>query len=241
MVMVPDHPLLRITTWNFIGIFFGTNIASLASLIIILFFPLLFLYFSLFRPIPEPEAGKGAEKRKIKSLILSSRRKKALPVIFFIALITVSWFFERGETVSELFVPKARPVVAENGVIMIPLSDPTMDLMDGSLYRFTYSHENDEIGILIIKKPDDTLSVSLDACEICPPVGYGQRTDHVVCIYCRTPISIDTLGQPGGCNPIPLSAEIDGKFITITTGEILDKWGFVLSGDSKEPVRIDKK
>jgi uncharacterized membrane protein len=241
LVMVPDHPLLRITTWNFIGIFFGTNLASAASLIIILFFPLLFLYFSLFRPLPEPDAALGAEKRKIKSLILSSRRKKALPVIFFIGLITASWFFERGETVSELFVPEARPVVAENGVIMIPLSDPTMDLMDGALHRFMYTHQNDEIGILIIKKPDDTLSVCLDACEICPPVGYGQRTDHVVCIYCRTPISIDTLGQPGGCNPIPLSAEIDGRFVNIKTDEILDKWGFVLSGDSKEPIRIDKK
>ncbi len=240
LLMVPDHPLLRTTTWNFIGIFFGSGLASVASLLILLFFPFLFLYYSLFLPVPEPDLRDGSEKRKVKAAILSDRRKKALPVLFFITLILFTWFFQRGETLSRLYVPEPRPVIAEGGLVKIPLRDPALDLLDGSLHTFSLVQEGEEIRILIVKKTDKTLSVCLDACEICPPDGYGQRTDHVVCIYCGTPIHIDSLGQPGGCNPIPLDAEIDGTSVKIRLDEILDKWGFVQSEESKKEVPVMK-
>jgi hypothetical protein len=241
IIMVPDHPLLRATTWNFIGVFFGANLASIASLIILLFCPFMFLYYSLFRPVPEPEEGSGAKKRKIKSVTLFDRRKKALPILFFITLILFTWFLRSGETISRLFVPKPVPVIVEKDLVVIPVSTPAADLMDGSMHTFSLVHEGEEIRILIVRKTDNSLSVCLDACEICPPDGYGQRADHVVCIYCGTPIHIDSLGQPGGCNPIPLDADIDARFVKIRREEILDKWGFVKSGESKEAVKIDKK
>lgn len=227
LLMVPDHPLLKATVWNFIGIFFGSNLAFIASLIILLFFPFMFIYHSLFKPLPEPEAQTSVQRRKIKSLLLSNKRKKALPVIFFIGLILFAWFSQSGESVSQLYKPKPRPVVVDKGIVMIPLNDPTMDLMDGALHKFSLIHQGEEIRILIIKKSDNSLSICLDACEICPPEGYGQREDHVVCIYCNTPIPIDTLGKAGGCNPIPLTAMIDERFVKIELNEILEKWGFV--------------
>jgi hypothetical protein len=237
LLMIPDHPLLKTTTWNFIGILFGANLASIVSLIILLIFPLMFLYYSLFRPVPEPEARTGAQKRKLKYITIFDRRKKALPVLIFITLILFTWFLQRGETISRIFVPRSIPVVVEKGLVVIPVSDPTVDLMDGSLHTFSLVHEGEEIRVLIVRKTDNTLSVCLDACEICPPDGYGQRADHVVCIYCGTPIHIDSLGQPGGCNPIPLEAEIDGRFVKIRLEEILDKWGFVKSGESKKTIQ----
>jgi uncharacterized membrane protein len=89
----------------------------------------------------------------------------------------------------------------------------------------------------VIKKADNSLSVCLDACEICPPVGYGQRDNHVVCIYCMTPIPVDTLGDPGGCNPIPLTAAIDDNFIRVELKEIIKKWGFVNRGETSEVIQ----
>jgi hypothetical protein len=227
LIMVPDHPLLKTTTWNFIGILFGANLASIASLILLLFFPLLFVYYSMFGSLPEPGGGSGPQRRKAKSGILSDRRKKTLPVLVFITLILITWFSQKGETVLPLHVPKARPVVEENGYIMIPLNDPSMDLYDGSMHKFSLIHMGEELRIFVLKKPDASLSVHLDACEICPPEGYGQRAGHVVCLYCSTPITISSLGQPGGCNPIPLSAEIGGEFIKIKMDEILKKRGFL--------------
>lgn len=234
IVMVPDHPLLKTTVWNFIGFFFGSNIAIVASLVMLLFFPLLFLYYNLLRPLPEPHADTGAGRRKIKAQLLSERRNKALPVIFFIGLILITWFSGRGEPVSKLYNPKPKPVVEDKGFVIIPINDPTMDLMDGGLHKFSLSLERKEVRLLIIRKDTGRLTVCLDACEICPPDGYGQREDQVVCIYCNTPIPIKTLGEPGGCNPIPLSFTVDDRFVRIEAGEILKKMAFINTGQGKE-------
>ena len=235
-LMVPDHPLLKTTVWNFIAFFFGPNFASVASLLILLSLPFMFIHHSLIKLMPEPAAEKSSEKRKIKARMLSDRRKKALPVIFFIVFTLFAWFIQSAETVSRIYIPKAKPVVVDKGMVVIPVKDPTMNLMDGRLHTFALLHEGEEIRILIAKKSDNSLSVCLDACEICPPDGYGQREDHVVCIYCGTPIPIDTLGAPGGCNPIPLTARIDDVFVRIQLDEILKKWGFITSGESKEVI-----
>ncbi len=237
ILMVPDHLLLSTTVWDFIGIFFGPNLASIVSLLALLFFPFMFIYYSLLKPAPEPEAGRGPERRKIKYLLLSDRRRKALPVVFFVCIIVTTWFMQRGEPVTKLYNPKPKPVVEEQGAVMIPLDDPTMNLRDGALHKFALTHQGEEIRIMIIRKPDNALSVCLDACEICPPDGYGQSGEHVICIYCITPIPISALGEPGGCNPIPLSASVDSKFVRIELGEILKKWEYVKSGKSKEGIK----
>jgi hypothetical protein len=237
LFLIPDHPILKTTVWDFIGVFFGADLASFASLIILLFFPLMFIYFGLFKPLPEPEAQTNVQRRKIKSVILSDRRKKALPVFVFTAFVLTAWFSQRGETVSQIYEPVPTPVIVEKGMVSIPRKVPGVDLMNGMLHKFSLVHEGEEIRIIVIKKPGKGLSVALDACEICPPDGYGQREDHLVCLYCSTPLHIDTLGHPGGCNPIPLGAWIDVKNINVKLEEVLDKWGYVKAGKGKEQIK----
>jgi uncharacterized membrane protein len=48
---------------------------------------------------------------------------------------------------------------------------------------------------------------------------------------------VATLGEPGGCNPIPLAASVDDKFIRIELSEIVKKWEYVNSGKSKEGIK----
>lgn len=241
LFMIPDHPLLKTTVWDFIGIFFGADLASYASLLILLVFPLMFIYYSMFRPLPEPDVEKNVEKRKIKAFILGDRRKKALPVFLFIGLVLVGWFVKRGDITAQIYEPEPRPVVVEGGKVFIPLKDPSIDLTNGMLHKFSLVHEGEEIRIMVMKKPGKNLFVGLDACEICPPDGYGQREDHVVCLYCSTPIPVDTLGKPGGCNPIPLGAWLDSENITISLKEVAGKWGFVKAGRGGELIRQENE
>ncbi len=236
MLMVPDHPLLKTTTWNFVGFFFGPNIASWESLFVILFLPLMFIYYSLFLPLPEPSAATGAERRKLRHGLLSEKRRKALPVIVFVCIIIASWVSESGEKVSALYLPVPKPVVEDKGMVLIPVTDPTMNLHDGRLHKFSLSHRGKEIKLIVMQKPDGKLSVCLDACEICEPDGYGQRDEYVVCIYCNTPIPAASLGAPGGCNPIPLAFTLDDRFVRIEVNEILEKAEYVNSGRSKEGI-----
>lgn len=237
LLMVPDHPLLKTTAWNFIGFFFGSNFGLAASLIALLLFPIMFIRHSLLTPVSDLCALSGAEKRKEKYKLLSSRRRKALPVIFFICFIIFAWFSKSEESVSQLYTPKPRPVVEDKGFVLIPLRDPSMDLKDGLLHKFSLRHDGEEIRLIIIKRSDNTLSVCLDACEICPPRGYGQRDTQVVCIYCNTPVPVNTLGQAGGCNPIPVYAVFDDNFVRIEVREIVKKWEYVKTGKSRETVK----
>ena len=67
-----------------------------------------------------------------------------------------------------------------------------------------------------------SLAVALDLCEICQPKGYAQLGGrYVFCKYCKTPIPVDAVGQPGGCNPIPLpSATVQGGVLRVPTAEL---------------------
>ncbi|MDP2167754.1 MAG: DUF2318 domain-containing protein [Thermodesulfovibrionales bacterium] len=234
-LMVPDHPMLNTTAWNFVGIFFGSNISIAATLLLLLIPPSVFLHQSFLAPVPEPGGGAatGAERRMFKSSVVADRRRKAVPVIFFMAFILISWYSGAGDTASRLYNPKPKPVVEDKGQVVIPFTDPTMDLLDGRLHKFSLVSGQEAISIIVIKKPDGGLAVCLDACEICSPEGYGQTEGKVVCIYCMTPIPVSTLGRPGGCNPIPLNAIITERDLRIDVAEILLKWKDVKTGKTK--------
>jgi uncharacterized membrane protein len=238
ILMMPDHPLLRVTLWDFIGVFFGSNIAMFIALFLLVGPPLAFLYESYTSPVLAPQdMATGAERRKYRAKIMLHRIHRGLPVAAFVVIVMVSWFAGRGEQSATLYLPEPKPVVADKGRVIIPLTDPTMDLMDGNLHKFSLLRDGKTITLLVIKRPDGKLAAGLDACEICPPEGYGLSGENVVCVYCRTPIPVDTLGRAGGCNPIPLAVEITEGDIRIDAGEIEKKWLKVITGETKEGIR----
>lgn len=237
LFMIPDHMLLKTTTWKFIGILFGSGLSLFVALSIVLSIPLCFLYFTLLIPPVIPEAVTGAEKRKLRSLVLADRRKKAVPVMLFIFIVVMSWYIKGGDTAPRLQTPVARPVVAENNIIRIPFVAPEMNVKDGKLHKFVLLHEGKEIRFIVMRKPDNNISVCLDACEICPPEGYGLREKLVICIYCNTPIPVDTLGVPGGCNPIPLDAKVAAEGITVTIDELMKKARLINTRKGNEPAK----
>ena len=229
LLLVPDHPLLKTTTWNFIGTFFGPQFASYAALVLLLVIPSVFMYHSVTDPLPFIDTANRPEKRKKTAIVVSGRYRKSVPVIIYMLVIVSAWFFTTDRTQSRIFNPDPDPVVAEDGKIIIPVRSITTDLLDGRLHKYSFQHKGEEMRLLILKKKEGVLSVSLDACELCPPEGYGQRNDRLICLYCGTPIAVNSLGQPGGCNPIPLIADIDSKSVKIGVDEIVRKWGYVNS------------
>ena len=77
-------------------------------------------------------------------------------------------------------------------------------------------------------KPDGTIGLALDECEICKPaewntsaLGYAQRGEHLVCKYCMSPIAIPTVNEPGGCNPVPVPYAIDEDNIMLRLDDLV--------------------
>ncbi|HBW35722.1 Fe-S-containing protein [Desulfosporosinus sp. BICA1-9] len=112
------------------------------------------------------------------------------------------------------------PVQAENGVITIPVTQ----VNDNKLHRFSYITPNNvTMRFIVVGKGNGLFGVGLDACDICGVVGYYQRGDNVVCMNCDVIINKQTIGFPGGCNPIPFPNKVESGSILINTADLLQK------------------
>jgi hypothetical protein len=237
-IMVPDHPLLKVTTWNFIGILFGEKLTLWLSLFILILPLFLFLKRYLSADIHVPETiTTGASRRLYIKRIRNERLLRSVPLAVFLLLVLFTWFSERGETISRLYNPEPVPLVVEEEKVIIPIKSPGADLRDGMLHKYSIDIDGEEVRVLIMQKPDGTLAVCLDACEICPPEGYAQGKEHLLCLYCRTPIPLDSLGKPGGCNPIPINALVTDREVQIPLKEIRKAWEAVRTGKTKERIK----
>ncbi len=238
LLMVPDHPILSVTAWNFIGFIFRETAGLWLSLLIFIVPLGVFLKRSLTAPVPVPEGiRQGPLRRKIIKDVKDRRWLRSLTIVLFMITVSVLWFQEKGEVGVSFYSPDPIPVTAEGGKIIIPISSPAWDLRDGMLHKFVTSLDGEDVRVLVMRKPDGTLAVGLDACEICPPRGYVQGENHLVCLYCRTPIALESLGSKGGCNPIPLDAVVTDREILIEVKDLRLKWEMVKTGKTKERLR----
>lgn len=109
-------------------------------------------------------------------------------------------------------------MVHEDGMVHIPVSD----LVPGQLNLYTYQGSEADVTFMVIKRDEDDITVALNACGICPPVGYHQEGNVLICDNCNAPINMETVGMPGGCNPIPLAASLVNGEVQITSSDLLD-------------------
>lgn len=113
----------------------------------------------------------------------------------------------------------ATPVVAEAGAIELPLAM----VNDGRLHFFDVADPeaaDERLRFFAIRKPDGTMQVCMDACEICGDQGYYEEAAAVTCRNCSAPINLPTLGSTGGCNPIPVRSRTDGDRLVVDAASI---------------------
>jgi FTR1 family protein len=125
----------------------------------------------------------------------------------FILLITAEFIYARETTA--LSAPT--PVAFTDGAVRIP----TAQVSDGLLHRFAVDDQGVHVRFIVIQKANKTLAVALDACAICGSQGYLQKGPQIICRNCASEIVLDTIGTPGGCNPIPLKSHIDNGTLVI--------------------------
>lgn len=126
----------------------------------------------------------------------------------FILLVTAQFIYTKS--VSAL--SPATPVTFVNGKTSVPLKD----LYDGDLHRFMAKENGVDIRFWLYQKPDGKIATLFDACEICGPVGFFKNSNGVVCKNCAAPINPQSVGMPGGCNPIPLQATMTPDAVVIS-------------------------
>jgi hypothetical protein len=106
----------------------------------------------------------------------------------------------------------AEPLDYVGATVQIPLST----VEDGHLHRFAHlTKEGTEVRFIVIKKNATAYGVGLDACNVCGPTGYYERDDQVVCKMCDVVMNKQTIGFPGGCNPVPLEFTVKDGVLAV--------------------------
>ena len=69
-------------------------------------------------------------------------------------------------------------------------------------------------------KPGAAIATAFDACEICGAKGYYQEGGNVTCLHCGSTIYPPSIGQHGGCNPIPLPSRRQGGELLLRAADL---------------------
>jgi high-affinity iron transporter len=157
----------------------------------------------------------GAALRKAK---WSVRREKlwmigsCIASGLFILMVTAEFIYAKSGT--ELSAPT--PIVIAGDFAKIPVSS----VSDGNLHRFSVTSDGVSVRIIVIAHSDKSLVAAFDACEICGAKGFYQKGTNVICKNCASAIVNGSIGEKGGCNPIPLPSEVQGDQLVIPAAKL---------------------
>jgi len=159
-----------------------------------------------------------AQHRKLRARNRGHRRVACLclaTVLVFTVFLTVVKDYDTR--VIELSAPETFTVDGDR--ILVPMES----VNDFHLHRFEYRTENDvDVRWIVVRKPNSaSYGVGLDACNVCGNAGYYERNGQVVCRRCDVVMNINTIGFKGGCNPIPLSYEVEDGNLVFALSDIL--------------------
>ncbi len=184
-------------------LFFFVTILALAGLMIL-------FEYRRRTPAAQESSASRAARRKAE---WSARRERLWMVavygssFLFIVLVTAQFIYARSTSA----LSPASPVQVTNGGVTIPVTE----LADGDLHRFSAVVNGTTVRFWLMRKPDGKIATVFDACEICGPVGFYRTSTGVICKNCSAPVNGQSLGEPGGCNPVPLKATVTADKVTI--------------------------
>ncbi|MGH7725527.1 MAG: Fe-S-containing protein [Candidatus Eiseniibacteriota bacterium] len=166
-----------------------------------------------------PDAPGAAPAARL--ALADERRRRAVRIgalvtgLLVVGTLTAGFLLQPGPP------PKAEatPVTAEAGGIVIPLAS----VNDGHIHFYDVTDPDApgaRLRFFAIRKPDGAIQACMDACEICGDQGYYEEAGAVTCRNCSAPIVLTTLGQAGGCNPIPVASRVEGDRLVVDPASI---------------------
>jgi len=127
-------------------------------------------------------------------------------------MVTASFIYEKSASA----LSPATEVTFIDGEVSIPLKQ----VYDGELHRFEAKDGGTEVRFWLYQKPDGKIATLFDACEICGGAGFYKGAHGVVCKNCASPINPQSVGMAGGCNPIPLKAQVTDDAVIVSEADI---------------------
>ena len=163
-----------------------------------------------------PEAEPAAARLEKAQAQRQARARMAGAVLGFIILGIVGLGFVYAQPPATL--SPATPVqVGADGQVRIPLST----FQGLNMQRFQTSIDGHSVRFIAIPVEEKgPIATAFDSCLICGPKGYYQEGPTVTCLHCGSAIYTPSIGQPGGCNPVPLKSTVVGSDLVLAASDL---------------------
>jgi high-affinity iron transporter len=167
-----------------------------------------------------PASGAEARLARAQSERLArSRRLGGVLGVLILAGLGLGFVYTRPP--AELS-PAVEIGVGADGAVRVPLAS----FRDTSLHRFVVNVEARQGRVpvhfiaLALDARRGPIVAAFDACEICGAKGYYQDGPNVTCLHCGSTIYPPSIGQHGGCNPIPLPSHVAGGELVLRQSDL---------------------
>ncbi|MGB8128174.1 MAG: Fe-S-containing protein [Candidatus Angelobacter sp.] len=193
--------------------FFPVTMLALVALMVL-------LEYRRRKPETAVAAVTKAEERKLQ---WTAKRERLWAVLVcatafvFITTITAEVIYAEGPPP----LSQATEITFTNGKAVIS----TKDLPQGELQRYAANVNGTRVRFLLYRKPDNKIASVFDACQICGGIGFYKGASGLICKNCAAPINPQSVGQSGGCNPIPLQSVQDGDSVVISLSDLAQQTG----------------
>jgi len=208
--LIPSSPF-----WLEVVGLFTRETTSLLVLILLIALPGLCLAWDGWRMAPpvQVEETLGAERRKHLAGFRRARRwtLAAGTGALSISLVLGSFLVVQA---TRGYDPTPVRVVPAGDAIRLAFPE------DGKIHKHVVDVEGVPVRFFLLKRKDGSLASAFDVCYICPPKGYLQDGEQLICKNCDAPINEASVGMTGGCNPMPLAVEANGTEVTVTMAEL---------------------
>ncbi|HEU4413313.1 MAG TPA: Fe-S-containing protein [Candidatus Angelobacter sp.] len=194
--------------------FFPVSMLALVAMMIL-------LEYRRRKPEAAPAAANKAEERKQE---WTSRRERRWAIIvcvtafIFITTITAEVIYAEGPPALSQATPISFDAAGKAAI-------STKDLQQGDLQRYSADVNGTKVRFLLYRKPDNKVAAIFDACQICGSVGFYKGSSGIICKNCAAPINPQSVGEPGGCNPIPVQLPQEGDTVVISVTDLAKQVG----------------
>ncbi len=165
--------------------------------------------------VPAAEFATAADRRLERAAQIRQARARSVAGVLGLAILVVlglGWVYSAKP--KSLSAATAVPVVADQ--VTLPLAA----LADSKLHRYSVEIGGRTIRFIAIQVAPGDYATAFDACVICGPHGYYQEGSNIVCLHCGSAVYPPTIGQPGGCNPIPLASRSEKGNLVIAAADL---------------------
>jgi high-affinity iron transporter len=116
--------------------------------------------------------------------------------------------------------PAAPVEVGADGTVRIPLAS----FHGTALHRYQVTIGGRAVRFIALPiepvEKGGRIATAFDACVICGPRGYYQQGANIICLHCGSVIYPPSIGQPGGCNPVPLASHVEGEQLVLAASDL---------------------